>query len=413
MNDKQDGTTKTSSTKDKKEKLKILWEEFLADYPTVASCFEKLMTDEDEEVCCKYCNSKNLSRERGDREGHCNDCKKKSWFLSDTFFRGIRRPIAYYGAIWLIERGAEFNSHDLYELTGVSYKTARKVFLKLSFIALKKMEDEECLDADSALFDMAFIRRSRLTQANEHPKTEQQDMEEKDQAERERSASDTEEFANANAEQSNKYNDESSSHSRDKGHSTSTQKTDLKYADPSSTLEGPQKVIYDTLSDQPMHFNEICEKSKIITATLVSLLITMELKGIIEHRSGDFYVRALQSSLQQDTKVPAPLLSACPSANLSITLFEDDPSDSHGAKENLIDKRTESIFRALNFILETFFGISRKYLQFYLAAYWYRLDREKWRSGTLLKTCKKFRKIEDEEINGYVTPLRVKLMACA
>ena len=64
----------------------------------------------------------------------------------------------------------------------------------------------------------------------------------------------------------------------------------------------------------------------------------------------------------------------------------------------------------IGFIRVDYHGISRKYVQNYLAAYWCYKDRIYWPVGALLKACLKYRSISSNEIIDYVSPSIVKLL---
>lgn len=71
----------------------------------------------------------------------------------------------------------------------------------------------------------------------------------------------------------------------------------------------------------------------------------------------------------------------------------------------------EGLERELNIsIRDAFHGISRKYLQFYIASFWCRVDRARWSVGRLLTEVAAFPKIECREVLSFVSPLIVKLI---
>lgn len=99
----------------------------------------------------------------------------------------------------------------------------------------------------------------------------------------------------------------------------------------------------------------------------------------------------------------------------------ETPALSHPVSEQVAIERREGkpacttashasdLVASINFIREHFHGASRKYLQFFLAAYWCKTDRETWSRWSLLKACRRFRKISLEEIIAFSSPLLLKL----
>ena len=69
-----------------------------------------------------------------------------------------------------------------------------------------------------------------------------------------------------------------------------------------------------------------------------------------------------------------------------------------------------AIAAAIAFIREYFHGVSRKYLQVYLAAFWCHFDRDTWNHGTVLRACLKHPPISYIDLLHYKTPnLRMML----
>lgn len=67
-------------------------------------------------------------------------------------------------------------------------------------------------------------------------------------------------------------------------------------ADPPQTvrklvLSSEEKQIWDLLSEEPLHVDEISRKSAIGISRVLSVLLEMELKGLIRQRPGKFFVR--------------------------------------------------------------------------------------------------------------------------
>ncbi len=100
----------------------------------------------------------------------------------------------------------------------------------------------------------------------------------------------------------------------------------------------------------------------------------------------------------------------------------ETPAQSHPVSEQKATEKREGtkvcaptrhvldLAASIKFIREHFHGSSRKYLQFFLAAYWCKIDREKWTEWSLLKACRGFRTVCLEEIHAFNSPLLLKLI---
>lgn len=70
---------------------------------------------------------------------------------------------------------------------------------------------------------------------------------------------------------------------------------------------------------------------------------------------------------------------------------------------------TMAIASAISFIRKYFHGVSNKYLQLYIAAFWCQTDRETWKKGSVLKACLKQRPISYAQLLHYQAP-ELKMM---
>jgi hypothetical protein len=64
---------------------------------------------------------------------------------------------------------------------------------------------------------------------------------------------------------------------------------------------------------------------------------------------------------------------------------------------------------ATQLLRDAFHGISRKYLQIYLAELWCGSDRRCWPGGRLLKECSRHPIIREDEVLSFISPLLVKM----
>lgn len=85
----------------------------------------------------------------------------------------------------------------------------------------------------------------------------------------------------------------------------------------------------------------------------------------------------------------------------------------HKSPMGLSSDTLASLSDGVHFICASFQGISRKYLQPYLAAHWSQSDKSRWKEGILMYECGRSRYISGEEISGFVSPPLVKIMPLA
>ena len=121
-----------------------------------------------------------------------------------------------------------------------------------------------------------------------------------------------------------------------------------------------------------------------MSANKLSAALTMlQLAGLVTSLPGEQYIRS-------PDKQPGAY---------NDMMHQSSVGSQHSAEiKTIIDDFIE-------FIRVDYHGISRKYVQNYLAAYWCYKDRTRWPVGELLKACLKFRRISSKEILAYVSPM--------
>jgi hypothetical protein len=336
-------------------------------FPTEADCLEELSRrcDGDEALSCKSCGSFDLQREYGGRVSICKFCSKQSWLTAGTFFARIRSARPWLAAIFLLERGVSFNASDLHRLVNIAASTAGQIIKKISMVIHSYLEMEAAaIEVPSGLFFPIIGKRSLETPANKHPIAEQEEMEKR------MIENETESIAAV-----------TSSAIVTKG---------LLSGVAASGLSGHQKAVYELLSTKPVHFEELLQQTKLPVGTLSSTISMLELEGLIKGQAGDHYVLATEEGAAGKQGI-----------NTQATYGPDPTIEAH-----------DSIAASIDYVRAGFHGISRKYLQLYLAAHWCYIDSKRWSSNSLLKACNRFREITYADIRAFVSPLLVKLMPC-
>lgn len=334
------------------------WQEFNRMYPSEEACVEELYRRLSKDFNkCRHCRSPDVKRPYGTRSTRCGRCHKKSWFTAGTFFNRIRSVRPWLAAIWLIERGVSICSYRLHQLVGVAYSSALTIFKKLMIVVQSSM-GEKGLTVPSSYFKLLFCKRSRETPAREHPNAEQDEI-------------DVEYVDRDMVPDAQGAKDSSKT-----GEGKAARQTAI-------DLPESEAALLELMSEVPMHFDKLCEHTGQQPGELSAALTMLELDGFIERKPGERYVRLPQS--------PA---SEARSLGKDCTV---SPSIEAMAEE------------ALEFIRNTFHGISRKCISFYLAAYWCHSDRIWCSPGALLEQCIESAPITYTDILLYVSPPVLKL----
>lgn len=309
---------------------------------------------------CGACGCMELLQGDSERVRKCKNCKKEVWLTAGGFFAGIRAARPWYLAIWLKEQGVSFNAADLHRMAGIAASTAGKILKKIHRVLLSHMETEaNAIEVYSAIFAPVVCKRSLVTPAKEHPTAEQDDIENQ-LVENEGTSDPTSTASGASAQA-------------------------ILNAAARNALSGHDLQVYELLSKKPVDFETLRAQTNIAIGPLSATLSRLELEELIERLAGDSYVRA-------DTP--------------SRIAFGKQAYDSDGAPVDAC----QSVAESMSFVRSGFHGVSRKYLQLYLAAYWCHTDRTRWSPDELLKACCSFREVTSAELRAFVSPLFVKLV---
>jgi len=368
-----DGMERAASSKERKKAavaenkalLKHFWDEFVELYPTEEACREGLYSRaaDDGSLNCRKCGKSLWQEGVSDRNVRCRNCSERNWITAGTFFEDARSIRPWFAAIWLLERGVVLSSSQLHELLDIAQSSAHNMLLKISAVMASYMLDHSTL-VSSALFLESFRKRSRETPARMHPTVEE------DEAHR---------TSNESCSQNTDQNCDSEPFSSKTG---------------AADLQEQEKTVCDLLSGAPTHFDDLCQRALLRTGDVSSSLVMLELYGIATRLPGDFY--ALSRTEPN---------SGHAGGSISRKARADSGDGEHGTG----NPQAHNDF--VEFIDCFLKGISRKYVQNYLASYWCHLDRSCWRPGALLDACNQFHAISRREMLAYVSPLMVKFPA--
>jgi len=339
---------------------------------------------------CKCCRSAHLDLYKGNRKARCLVCGKVNFLTAHTFLHGVRRPIEWLRAIWLLEEGFSFSANMFADVTGMAPSSVGSMFSKLFTLLVGEMDDleSEC----SSTFVTTFKRRSVHTPALKHPSAEQEIF---DEIENQKMAASldshlercldeiyakpvgaTKVAATVGLPESAERSGCAVPGVLSGSNSSCGEFSDAKELVASAVTSvvdwSKEKMVFKLLSKQPTKFDALGASAKLSIGDLSVALVHLELGGLIRTLPGHQYVR-------------------------QRLLWTDKSSSKNGNK----DKRFEPFF---DFISRTFHGISRKYLQLYLGAYFCYVARVRWGVGRLFAACLRSRRITHRKVLAFVSP---------
>jgi len=366
-------------------------EELNRKYKTVEDCFEAIYKslNNGHGPICRHCGCCEFDKKYGDRAGKCKKCRVETHFTANTIYEDCRNPRPYLAVTYLLGKGITFNASQLARATHIATSTASVIYKKIQFVLTALMKDDKSVaEVNSSFFLEVMSKRSRRTPAQQHPAAEQAAFEDE---------------VNAAAPQSTAHN------------------LSPLVDEPPRELTEVEQTIWDLLGQDCVPFNTLQSKTNIRLGTLSHLLVIMELDGVITREDGDCYSRvkaqfpphtnpnsAANANNKAKTKHKLTASQTAKSAQIA------NPSPPPNATFNFraafpTDDVVEEIISSIIRIKENFHGISRKYLQPYLAMYWCVDNRRRWSFRALLQACGKHGALPAAKIEEYVTPLTVAL----
>jgi len=231
-----------------------------------------------------------------------------------------------------------------------SYSTTFKIIKDLKLI-IERQLPADAIVVPSSLFIQLFGRRTRETPADEHPRAEEEAA-------------------------ARKYR-RPVSETLDAVVSQAVSQLGQGYGE---DFEKPEfREILSELANEPVHFNQIAERTGIETTQLFNALTQLQLDGLAVRQPGDWFLLT-------------PNILCRSSKN---TTNEE------------IDIKKEGF---IAFLSNLSHRIGRKYLQLYLALHWFLTDKERWTKGRLLETCLRSGPISERDILAYSSGLNVQLV---
>ncbi len=250
---------------DKKALLLHFWQKFISEFPTEADCVAELyrISNDGQTLHCRNCSSERVQTDYKERAGKCLSCSKEVWYTSDSYFDGIKKPTAWLGAIWLMERRIQFSDVDLARLANVAQSTVWNISKQIALIVNDRFEEgSSFILVPSELFEPAICKRSIETPAGQHPFAEQVEMKKREATNGESGPTDKAQFYEGmNNPQS--------------------------FA--STQLSGQDRSVYETLSNNELDLDELVARTNIPIGKLQAILTILEMDGLIERVPGGRY----------------------------------------------------------------------------------------------------------------------------
>lgn len=138
-------------------------------------------------------------------------------------------------------------------------------------------------------------------------------------------------------------------------------------------MDSDQQLVYAELKSLPLDYDILQQRSGLSTAKFGAALAMLDMNGIAQQHLGNKF------SLKKTT----------PTTSVSGT-------------------EMEIIHKFLSHV-SNFHGVSRKYLQRYLAAFWTQWSANRWSRQTLMKTIMKYARSSRAEILAYHSPQKVRI----
>ncbi len=360
---------------------------------------------------CRYCRKAHARRISGSRWLKCSNCKILTSLTARTLFHGIRLARPWLVAIWFMEHGVVLSSVQLHKLAGIAQSSALNILRKITTAIRENMKNS--VEAPSELFYEVLCRRSRETPARKHPQAEQDEVndvnsttgqftrsEGKDVKSKPFYASDYTNNLESNrlqlqvqteptgpfkslVELESLNQDRHTELARVAGSleplpSGKTTEEHLARAAGPSLPTDPQTKILECLSHGAVTEDVLCDRTGLGAGDLAAPLLFLELAGTIESQPGNKFVLCIPKLQCQ--------------------------------RANEIPDRLKLLITGISaFIRLKFHGISRKYLQNYLAAYWCQVARTTWCEGSIMKLCLLFHPVSYRDILEYVSPINIKI----
>lgn len=442
-----------------------LWRRFNRRFRTEESCWSEMkrLIKANELFRCEVCHCTEFGEGKG-RRIFCSNCHFKTSVTAGNLFERIRFAKPWLAAIWFMERGFAVSSYRLHRLVGVAQSTALNILRKVRIVLESLMVKPDKVFPHSE-FHPIMTKRSRATPANMHPMTEDQSL-----GENEHGGSDGESL-DVHGKLSSCDHEHAANQSPGAGaqpvQAHGADVVSQLWQEKIENLTGTEKLVFEALSDViPLSIDEICARTGLAAGKVAAAITMLELDDFVESPFANNFVRSVPggklgrppsratrhgalgstgpSRLQNEPRTAffdADFFIVAPWNTENV--YERNSGKSHGGSgEKTADEsreksgekesweenadndirrsnqkspeeefeETDLQIRISTFLFQNFDGVSRKYIQLYLAAYWCYKDRTRWFSEQLFCACFRSLPVSYAEILLYSSPRNLKVI---
>lgn len=378
--------------------LEEMFQQFKKRFPTEEDCWIELIRviQQNDIFRCRSCSGRQF-KHLGGRKIHCANCYFATSITVGTLFERIRRIEPWLAAIWLMERGAVLTSSALHKFVDIAQSSALVMLRKIR-VVLEFCFDETAKLMVSAQFKRLMCRRSLETPARLHPSAEDDFL---DPADSSLHSPESERRGNFAQEADPIDQSDTSSDSQ------ATIDALVRAADLEKHLEVlPDKlrekalVILRSLMNGPLSFDELCAQTALAPGPLNSVLAILEICGLIRDTGGARFTLLIRRSESRFAGYEDESVSGLRSQRTKHRGRGEqdrgplnDSYDPGGPRpgptsQALVNVKDMALAKSLIMrIARMFSGVSRKYLQLYLVAFWCCVDRSFWSADKILKHC--------------------------
>jgi transposase-like protein len=378
---------------------------------------------------CDHCESANLKHAYGSRNSTCEDCGSTSSFTKGTLFSSAKKVRHHIACIALIQANILTSQAAFGRAFKVSQSTAWATFHSVADVVRANMSERLFVSTSIKFLDL-FLKRSKETHRGMHPISEEDSIREALLAEKqtpnaEETRSDArsgrfvgdEAVADANGETTaddesgaelgaearigmnmNDTGQKEADTTKDTiGASNTIQKGSMDEMDVSNLsadeegdgdidfyrVSESQAVLLEALRHRRRHLFDLCKETGFGEEKIFRDLVMLEIMGRIRSDVGNWF---------EISRGPSPM-------EILLKNIEELSAD----QQNVIS-------RLISLIRSVHHGISRKYLQNYLAVYWCMNDRETWANSRLWRVVVDAEYPRARELTAYVTPPTVQFL---
>ena len=291
-------------------------------------------------LICFHCKCKNKIPKSESRMFLCKECRKEIWITARTNYHKAKKFFPRLAIMRLKEMGITPSANETAKLLRVTNDTVNKIYKQLGIVVISRFP-KNAVEVPTEHAVTVFTRRTVLTPAGKPPFEEEFEMQRQHQAQ------------------------DAQTHS-------------VNISQPGMPdLSELELLLFEIISENPIHFDQLAERSQLQTHTLSSALTLLELRGLIQAQAGNKFARAN-----------------------SLFIKNADGSE-----------REKSIVESYNyFVKDNYQGVGRKYAQVYSSFFWLANDRKTWRKNSLRKLYAAHPYVSYQDILDFVTPLTFKIV---